>query len=131
MEPESIGLPHVRSVIAVERVNEHARSGRVERGVRCFVSSLTVEEIGDGKRIAAIIQGHWSIENRNHWLRDALWKEDAPRHRSAPLTRFLAVLRGPLLALSRRHAQSTPDLFHACSKSPARALKLLSSSRCQ
>jgi predicted transposase YbfD/YdcC len=129
VEAESIGLPHVRSVIAVERVNEHVKSGKVERGVRYFVSSLSVEEMGSGAGVAAIIRGHWSVENKNHWLRDAQWQEDSPRHRSAPLARLLAVLRGPLLALRRQSKQSTPELSMRCSKSPSYALKLLSAYR--
>jgi len=73
---------------------------------------------------AQLIRSHWGIENKNHWKRDAQWGEDQPRLRSAANARFLAVLRGALLALI---IEPCPELFARHSRSHEKALRLIKS----
>jgi hypothetical protein len=42
---------------------------------------------------------HWSIENREHWVRDTLLAEDACRVHTADLPQVLACLRNALISL--------------------------------
>jgi predicted transposase YbfD/YdcC len=43
---------------------------------------------------------HWSVENKNHWRRDAtVWREDRSARRKPKGAKNLALLRGALLAL--------------------------------
>jgi hypothetical protein len=119
----------VHTVVKVQRCTETLKTGKIEIGERHFVTSLTAEEIGDGTALARWIQGHWAVENNNHWMRDALWREDSQRGRSPKLARFIALLRGPILALCSATGLPTPDLFLEHTQRPARALKLLSTPR--
>jgi len=91
-------------------------------GVRDFVTSLDPAQTTP-QRFLEIISSHWSIENKNHWKRDAQWVEDTPRHRNSHTAQVLAILRGSLLALIR---EPCPNLFARCHKNPFAALRLLS-----
>jgi len=91
-------------------------------GVRDFVTSLDPLQT-TSQRFLQIIRSHWSVENKNHWKRDAQWAEDTPRHHNSHSAQILAILRGALLALIR---QPCPALFARCHKNPFAALRLLS-----
>jgi predicted transposase YbfD/YdcC len=105
VEPEGIGFAHARSVIKVRRMSHNTKSGKETQGERRFITSLTVEQIGDGKALLATIRAHWDVENRNHWKRDANWREDDSRLRTPSLARLLALLRGALLSKIKGNAQ--------------------------
>jgi predicted transposase YbfD/YdcC len=120
--PEQMGFAHARSVIRVRRTSIDTRTGEASSGERTFISSLTVEQIGDGRRAAAIIRAHWEVENKNHWKRDANWQEDKSRLRTPTLARLLALLRGALLGLVRGPA---PDAFEKHARDKRTALAML------
>lgn len=125
VEAESIGLPFARAVISVRRSVQSTQAGApatVREGERFFVTSLDPARTG-AARLAAIIRGHWGIENKNHWKRDAQWGEDRPRQRVARTAQTLAVLRGALLALIR---EPCPQLFARHARHPQAALRLIS-----
>lgn len=51
-------------------------------------------------QIGRIIRGHWSVENLNHWKRDATyWREDRGPKRNAKGAKNLALIRNALLAV--------------------------------
>ena len=99
VEAESIGFAHARSVVRVKRQSVRTKDGKETTGIRTFITSLSVEQIGTGEKLLETIRAHWGIENNNHWKRDANWDEDQTRVRSAPLARLLALLRGALLGM--------------------------------
>ncbi len=91
------GFTYARSIIAVWSKVE--RNGRQTETVRYYIASLSPNE-----RTTAqwhrLIRGHWAgVENRNHWSKDAIWREDATRSRNPNLVGNLALLRNALLAL--------------------------------
>lgn len=124
VEPEQIGFPHARTLIRVSRTAWRTKDGAQTTGARVFLSSLSLQQIGDGKRLLQSIRNHWSVENSNHWKRDANWCEDKSRLRSAPVARTLALLRGALLPFIKGNAQ---QFFLDCSRRPANALRALES----
>lgn len=92
-----IGFPYARSLFAVWLKCE--RSGKETVAVRYYISSLDPEE-HTAAQWHRLIRGHWGgIENRNHWSRDAIWREDATRSRNPHLVGNLALLRNTLLAI--------------------------------
>lgn len=92
-----IGFPHARSLIAVWLKSE--RAGRETLTVRYYICSLESEECTEAQW-HRLIRGHWGgVENRNHWSRDAIWREDATRSRHPNLVGNLALLRNALLAI--------------------------------
>jgi predicted transposase YbfD/YdcC len=49
----------------------------------CYVvTSLTMTQASHAQ-LAAIIRGHWGIEDRLHWVRDMAFDEDRPQIRTA------------------------------------------------
>lgn len=55
----------------------------------------------DPDRLLALARGHWSIE-RQHWLRDVVFGEDASHVRTGAAPQFLAALRNAILTVLRR-----------------------------
>ncbi|MCH7228157.1 hypothetical protein MLD59_18595, partial [Verrucomicrobiaceae bacterium E54] len=51
-------------------------------------------------QIGKMIRDHWSVENLNHWKRDATcWREDRAPKRNPRGARNLALMRNALLAV--------------------------------
>ena len=73
--------------------------GQTHTEVRSFVTSLGAE-VG-AARLLALARGHWSIENRLHYVRDVSLGEDASRIRSGTAPQVLAALRNVVLTLLR------------------------------
>ena len=71
-------------------------------------------------------RGHWSIENRSHWIRDVVFGEDASEVRAADIPAIMATLRNTAIALLRfagyTHIAKTTRFLAA---KPKQALKLL------
>ena len=68
-----------------------------------------------------LIRGHWGgVENRNHWSKDAIWREDATRSRNPNLVGNLALLalvaeeRGTYGSLSPKPCRPT-EFCHSTS----------------
>ena len=73
-------------------------------------------------RFAQLVRGHWGgCEIRNHWVRDALFEEDATLSKNLNLNGNLAVLRCAVIALKSRHANhiSWPTIFELSGLRPA------------
>ena len=124
MEAESLGLPFARAVVRITRTTRSTKKNATSpvEGVRDFVTSLDPIQ-NKAPRFFEIIRSHWSVENKNHWKRDAQWREDSPRQHHSHSAQILALLRGALLALIR---EPCPSLFARCHKNPFAALRLLS-----
>ena len=66
---------------------------------RLFGTSLEYNE-KTARQIARIIREHWSVENLNHWKRDAsYWQEDRTAKRDPQGARNLGLLRNALIAI--------------------------------
>jgi hypothetical protein len=98
----------VRSLVVVTKRSRPSKPGGqpAEITVSHYLSSLVPQQAG---RFAQLVRGHWGgCEIRNHWVRDALFEEDATRSRNLNLNGNLAVLRCALIALKCRHAHRLP-----------------------
>jgi predicted transposase YbfD/YdcC len=67
---------------------------------RYYISSMN----GEAKTFAALIRGHWSIENRLHWSLDVIFREDSSQVKKDNAPVNLNILRK--IALSRLRAAS-------------------------
>ena len=72
--------PHLAQVCKIERIVR--KKNVTGRAVAYAVTSLPPQE-ADADRLLALWRGHWGIENRVHWVRDALMKT-APKCARAP-----------------------------------------------
>lgn len=67
IEPQWVGI---QRMIRVERTGTRANQPFSE--TMFYISSLTI----DAASFAQLIRSHWHIENRLHWIKDALLDED-------------------------------------------------------
>jgi hypothetical protein len=91
-------------VCRIERERLQVRRGQVvERQVEVTyaVTSRPPQRAAAADLLRAN-RGHWSIENRSHWVRDAVLGEDASLIRTAPAPQVAAACRNLTLALLRR-----------------------------
>ena len=88
--------PALGSLVRVVRSGE--RQGRPYEKTGLYLTSRTDEASG----LAEAIRGHWGVENRVHWCKDAQFGEDRGRMRSAAGASVLSLLRGAALS-SLRH----------------------------
>ena len=64
------------------------------------VTSLTATQVRPAE-LAAIIRGHWLIEDRLHWVRDVTYDEDRSQVRTANGPRVMASLRNLAITILR------------------------------
>ena len=102
---------------------EVTRGGQTTREVRYFITSVP-RGLADARRLLQWVRGHWSIENRTHYVRDVTLGEDASRVRRGSGPQVLAAVRNAALGLLRqwggfasiaealrRNAARVPELF--------------------
>jgi predicted transposase YbfD/YdcC len=104
-------FPHARQVARITRTVTRtvtARSGRqrtttheTSSETAYAITSLSAREAAPA-HIAAYIRGHWSIENKVHYVRDATFAEDACKVRAGSRPRALATLRNLAIGLIRQ-----------------------------
>jgi predicted transposase YbfD/YdcC len=89
--------PGAKQVCKVERQRERAGllSTEVAYAITSLGSATTPAEL------LAIWRGHWSIENRLHYVRDVTFGEDASQVRSGAAPQVMAALRNTVIALLR------------------------------
>ncbi|MDP3851745.1 MAG: hypothetical protein Q8Q59_14665, partial [Luteolibacter sp.] len=77
-------FPGARQLASPTRwYREKKSSAGFKSETRYFITSLSEGEAGHA-RLAEIARGHWSVENKNHWKKDAtLWREDRGVRRKA------------------------------------------------
>ena len=92
-------------------------------------------EPGAGSDLASLstraVREHWSVENRNHYKRDAsAWQEDRHRHRKPNAALNLALTRNVLLAfIPFEQGQPLAHFFELYHRHPHLALRLLLNAR--
>jgi len=114
--------PGVRQVCKVERVVH--RNGGTTREVRYAITSLG--ETTRAGRLLACVRGHWSIENRLHYVRDETFGEDRSQIRSGAAPEVMAALRNLVIGLLRQSGQTNiAAALRQQAWQPGAALKLL------
>jgi hypothetical protein len=95
---DDLNWPGVGQVGQVESVV--TREGKTTTEVRRFVTSVPRSE-ADGARLLSWVRGHWSIENRSHYVRDVTLGEDASRIRKGSGPEVMAAVRNAAIGLLR------------------------------
>lgn len=134
ISPVDAALPGARSAVTVlrewveKKTSDDKQAPEAKTHTRVFLSSLDAEEKAISSRA---VRGHWSIENRNHYKRDAsAWQEDRHRHRRSKAAQNLALTRNALLAIIPfEPGQPLAHFFELYHRHPAKALQLILHSR--
>lgn len=108
----------------VERQVLSIKTGKQTTERAWLITDLTPEQAAP-ERLLALNRGHWSIENRLHWVRDVTFDEDRCQARTRHGPRVLASLRNFIIGLIRRTNDartSIASILRHFAASPAQAL---------
>jgi predicted transposase YbfD/YdcC len=95
---EYLDWPGVAQVGQIESVVE--QDGKVSHETRYFITSVP-RELADASQLLTWARGHWSIENRSHYVRDVTLGEDASRIRKGSGPEVMAALRNAAIGFFR------------------------------
>jgi predicted transposase YbfD/YdcC len=118
-----LAFPHAARAIQIGR--RRKLKGKWSRETCYAVTSLTVTQASSAQ-LAAIIRGHWGIEDRLHWVRDLDFDEDRSQIRTASGPRIMASLRNlvvTILRLARATNIAAALRYHA--RRPSRPLRTI------
>jgi len=111
--PADLGFPHAAQVFLVERYTTRKVRKRIKNSRRyktvqvktavavLGITSLSAREAAP-QHLAGYVRGHWSIENRIHWVRDVTFREDASQIKTGSRPRIMATLRNLVIGLIRQ-----------------------------
>ena len=117
--------PGLEQVFAIERQVTHQKSGKRSQEVVYGCTSLTKER-ASAEVLLKLVRGHWTIENRSHWVRDVTFDEDRSQVRQGNIPQVMAALRNMVIGLLRKAGES--NIAAACRKyaaQPQAALALI------
>lgn len=125
VDPDALPFPAARQVFDTRNTTTFKKNGQTTHHTRFFVTSLTTQQASP-HHLAALARGQWSVENPNHWRRDALWGEDRCRLRNKNAACALALLRTALLRpVLRSGWGTTRQVFERVAARPSHGLELL------
>ena len=95
-----LAFPHAAQAIQVVRRRRRRGTKKWSRATVYAITSLTATQASPAG-LAAIIRGHWMIEDRLHWVRDLDFDEDRSQIRTASGPRVMATLRNLAITILR------------------------------
>jgi predicted transposase YbfD/YdcC len=95
---EYLDWPGVAQVGRIESVVE--QDGKTSQETRYFITGAP-RELADAGVLLTWARGHWSIENRSHYVRDVTLGEDASRIRKGCGPEIMAALRNTAMGFLR------------------------------
>jgi predicted transposase YbfD/YdcC len=98
--PKGIKFPHVKQVFLIERHFWDLAGKPLSAQAVLGVTSLPARK-ADPERLARFARGEWSIENRDHYVRDVTLGEDRCRVRTGSFPSVLAVMRSHAISALR------------------------------
>jgi len=118
-----VSFPHTAQVCRIERIVYNLQGELKREEVVLGITSLSKER-ADAKRLLSLSRGHWSIENRLHWVRDVTFNEDRSQVRTQAGPRVMATLRNLVISLFRLHnVKNIAQALRTCSRRPENALQ--------
>jgi hypothetical protein len=112
---EGIDYPHINQVACILREVFNANDEKISKEVAIQITSA-----GPGKMTAADVnrhtRNHWGIENKSHYIRDTVYREDDNQAYSGNGPQGLAALHNLAMGLFRlkgiRSIKETTELIH-------------------
>jgi predicted transposase YbfD/YdcC len=121
-----VNFPYAAQIFRIDREITQIKSKKTTHETAYGISSLCAAK-ADPARILSIVRGHWSIENRLHYVRDTTFDEDRSSIRSATGQRVMASLRNLVIGLIRLQnpGKYIPAVLRQNAMKPHLALKLM------
>ena len=120
---KGLAFPHAAQAIKITRRRKVKGKWSCET---CYaITSLTITQAGHAQ-LAAIVRGHWGIEDRLHWVRDLDFDEDRCQIRTASGPHIMASLRNLVITILRlAGATSIAAALRYHARRPARPLRTI------
>ena len=128
--PAWIDFPGAAQVIRIRRtrtVNKRGGGRRTTTEVAHLICSLPMTD-APPELVASWARGHWTIENRLHWVRDVVFDEDRHQLRTRNGPQIMAALRNLAISLIRLLHGATASIAattRAMARRPRRAIDLI------
>lgn len=120
-----VDWPGVGQVMRRRYERIRLKTGEVSAATTYGITSLPHTEVG-AAGLERLWRGHWTIENRVHYVRDVTMGEDANQTHTGNAPHVLAALRNAVLNLFRHHSwNNIADAFRHYNASVKRALALI------
>ena len=95
-----IDFPHVEQLACIRRDVFDLDGVRVSKEYALVVTDVPADRAGPAE-LHTYVRGHWGIENKEHWVRDDTWREDANQSYVGNGQHSMAALRNLALGLLR------------------------------
>ena len=92
--------PGLAQVYQYRSERNNSRIGEMTSYTQYGITSLS-PEVASAEDLLKLRRGHWTIENKVHWVRDTVLGEDASQTRSGGLPQVMAALRNTALSVLR------------------------------
>ena len=97
---DGINFPGAVQVFRIRRDTFDHLGNRLTKEVVHGVTSLSAQQ-ATAEQVASLIRLHWGIENRSHWVRDVVYREDDQHAYAGTGAHVMATLRNLALGLLR------------------------------
>ena len=120
-----VDFPYCGQVFRLDRERIILKTGEVERETVHGITRLTPAK-ADPARLLELNRGHWSIENRSHYVRDMAYDEDRQQMRRKNGPQVMATLRNFAISLLRMiNIKNITAGLRAYARNTRRALNLV------
>ena len=94
--------PHVGQVLTVRRIRINKATGEILSDQSHLLLTSLNPEKASASDLLDLCRGHWTIENRFHYVRDVTFGEDASQVRNDSLPQIMAAFRNTVICALRR-----------------------------
>jgi predicted transposase YbfD/YdcC len=98
--PPWIGFTGAAQIAQLRRTRTNTKTGKKSVEVVYLITSANHHHAPPAV-LAAWVQGHWSVENKLHWIRDVTYDEDRSQVRAGAGPRVMATLRNAAISILR------------------------------
>jgi predicted transposase YbfD/YdcC len=95
-----LDFPGVYQAFRIDRDTTDLHGNPLRNETVYGISSLTTYQANPAD-IAALVRGHWEVENRAHYVRDVTYDEDRSQVRTGSAPQVLATMRNTAISLIR------------------------------
>ena len=122
---EYLDCPGVSQVFQYSYSYKDLNTGEEKHKIHYGITSLSPKK-ASAERLLSLRRGHWSIENKSHWMRDTLLGEDTSSVRCGAIPQVMAALRNTALSVFRfTGATRIADMMKYYASNPKLAVNII------
>lgn len=121
-----LDFPYVRTVFRIERHVTRLDGSDPRTETVYGMTSHGGTNQKAAQRLLGLVRGHWTVENRLHWVRDVIFDEDRSQIRKGNGPRVMATLRNLAISVLRlAGANSIAKALRWCARHVGACVRLL------